>query len=126
MALATPRALAPLLDHTVLAPDAGAEVVARACDEAIEWGFAGVCVREEHLARVVQRLAGHAAIAPIAVADFPRGDAAPAARQEEVHRLARARWTGWCGSRRSPRATGAPCSTTSPRSSPPRGPPTSR
>ena len=90
MALATPRALAPLLDHTVLAPDAGAEVVARACDEAIEWGFAGVCVREEHLARVVQRLAGHTAIAPIAVADFPRGDAAPAARQEEVHRLAHA------------------------------------
>jgi deoxyribose-phosphate aldolase len=90
MALATPRALAPLLDHTVLAPDAAADVVARACDEAIEWSFAGVCVREEHLALVVQRLARHPTILPIVVADFPRGDGAPEARREEVHRLAHA------------------------------------
>lgn len=90
MALATPRALAPLLDHTVLAPDAAADLVARACDEAIQWSFAGVCVREEHLALVVKRLARHPMILPIAVADFPRGDAPPHARREDVYRLAHA------------------------------------
>jgi deoxyribose-phosphate aldolase len=84
----SPRALAPIIDHTVLAPDAAPEVVARACDDALEHQFAGVCVREEHLALVVRRLASHGPL-PIAVADFPRGDARPSARREEVRRLAR-------------------------------------
>jgi deoxyribose-phosphate aldolase len=87
MALASPRALAPLIDHTVLAPGAGEDLVARACDEALEHGFAGVCVREEHLALVVRRLAGPA-VAPVAVADFPRGAGRTAARVEELRRLA--------------------------------------
>jgi deoxyribose-phosphate aldolase len=87
MAVLSARALAPLLDHTVLAPGATAADVARACDEALEHGFAGVCVREEHLALVVRRLAGAAPL-PIAVADFPQGAAPPAARREEVRRLA--------------------------------------
>jgi deoxyribose-phosphate aldolase len=86
-ALRSPRELAPLLDHTVLRPGAKAEEVARACDEAVLHGFAGVCVREEHLALVVQRLAGRAPRA-IAVCDFPRGEASPAARAEEARRLA--------------------------------------
>jgi deoxyribose-phosphate aldolase len=88
MALASPRALAPLIDHTVLAPGATEELVARACDEALQHGFAGVCVREEHLAAVVRRLAGSTAVAPIAVADFPRGEASSARRAEELRRLA--------------------------------------
>jgi deoxyribose-phosphate aldolase len=88
VALASPRALAPLIDHTVLAPGASTDLVARACDEALQHGFAGVCVREEHLAAVVRRLAASGAVAPIAVADFPRGAGARAARREEVRRLA--------------------------------------
>ena len=43
-----PRQLAPLLDHTVLRVDASEGDVSRACDEAVEHGFAGVCVRERH------------------------------------------------------------------------------
>jgi deoxyribose-phosphate aldolase len=85
--LVTPRALAPLIDHTVLAPGAAADLVLRACDEALEHGFAGVCVREEHLAAVVRRLGGAGPL-PIAVADFPAGAAAAAPRREEVRRLA--------------------------------------
>lgn len=87
MALASARALAPLIDHTVLAPGAGGELVRRACDEALEHGFAGVCVRAEHLPLVVRRLEGARSV-PIAVADFPRGDGAPSVRREEVRRLA--------------------------------------
>ncbi|MFL5263014.1 MAG: deoxyribose-phosphate aldolase [Anaeromyxobacteraceae bacterium] len=87
MPLATPRDLAPLLDHTVLRPGAEAGEVLVACDEALEHGFAGVCVREEHLARVVARLAA-AGPRAIVVCDFPRGEGRPAARAEEARRLA--------------------------------------
>ena len=85
--LASPRELAPLIDHTVLRPDAGERDVARACDEALQHGFAGVCVREAHLALVVRRLAGRGPL-PIAVADFPGGTRPTAERAEEVRRLA--------------------------------------
>jgi deoxyribose-phosphate aldolase len=84
---ASPRELAPLIDHTVLRLDAVERDVLRACDEALQHGFAGVCVREAHLAAVVKRLAG-AAPFPVAVADFPRGAATTAERAEEARRLA--------------------------------------
>jgi deoxyribose-phosphate aldolase len=85
--IAIPRDLAPLLDHTVLRPEASEDDVARACDEALEHGFAGVCVREVHLALVVRRLGGHGPV-PIAVADFPCGTGPAAKRAEETRRLA--------------------------------------
>jgi deoxyribose-phosphate aldolase len=92
----TPRDLAPLLDHTVLKVDAVAADVDRACDEALEHGFAGVCVREAHLERVDRRLRAGAARpsyalarpVPIAVADFPAGLASTAERVAEALRLA--------------------------------------
>lgn len=84
--IAEPRQLAPLLDHTLLRVDASDEDASRACDEAIEHGFAGVCVRERHLALVARRLAGRGPL-PVAVADFPRGAGAAAARADEVRRL---------------------------------------
>lgn len=85
--LASPRELAPLIDHTVLRLDAVERDVLRACDEALQHGFAGVCVREAHLAAVVKRLAGAGPL-PVAVADFPRGAATTAERAEEARRLA--------------------------------------
>ena len=84
--ISEPRHLAPLIDHTVLRFEATSWDVSRACDEAVEHGFAGVCVREAHLALVVKRL-GRGPL-PIAVADFPAGTGSAAARAEEVRRLA--------------------------------------
>jgi deoxyribose-phosphate aldolase len=100
----SPRELAPLIDHTVLGVGAGAVEVERACDEALELGFAGVCVREAHLARVVRRLvagggvrsaaatpgeaSGPRAPLAIAVADFPAGLGSTAERVAEAARLA--------------------------------------
>lgn len=81
-----PRQLARLLDHTVLRVDASEGDVSRACDEAVEHGFAGVCVRERHLALVASRL-GRSGLLPIAVADFPRGAGSARSRAEEVRRL---------------------------------------
>jgi deoxyribose-phosphate aldolase len=79
--------LAPLIDHTVLRPEAAERDVAAACDEALQYGFAGVCVREAHLVDVVRRL-GEAGPCPIAVADFPAGTGTTATRAEEARRLA--------------------------------------
>ena len=84
---ASPRELARLIDHTVLRIDAAERDVARACDEALQHGFAGVCVREAYLSAVVRRLAGAGPL-PIAVADFPHGAATTAERAEETRRLA--------------------------------------
>lgn len=89
--LRSPRDLAPLIDHTVLRLDATPADVARACAEALEHGFAGVCVREAHLADVVERLRSRGPDAggpvAIAVADFPAGAASTEERVAGVRRL---------------------------------------
>ena len=78
-----PIDLAPLIDHTVLRPEATSDDVARACAEAREHGFAGVCVRLAHVARVARLLTGSRS-RPIAVVDFPLGAAPTAAKVEEA------------------------------------------
>ncbi len=84
-----PRELAPLIDHTLLRPGAGEREVERWCEEALRHGFAGVCVRPVHLPLAVRLLAG-SAVLPVAVADFPRGEGAPAGRLREVAEAAAA------------------------------------
>lgn len=82
-AIRSPRDLAPLLDHTVLAPDATPDDVGRACAEARAHGFAGVCVRADAVGEVRRALQGSGVLA-IAVVDFPRGEAATGARVAEA------------------------------------------
>jgi len=82
-----PADLAPLIDHTLLRLGAGPADVERACAEARRFGFAGVCVRGEHVARVARLLAG-SAVLPVAVVDFPGGAGSPRARAEEARRAA--------------------------------------
>jgi deoxyribose-phosphate aldolase len=88
-AIGSPRALAPLVDHTLLTPGASAEAIARLCDEARAHGFAAVCVRPEHVAGARRRLDG-ALVLVASVVDFPGGRADTAARVAEVEALARA------------------------------------
>ncbi|HWE23939.1 MAG TPA: deoxyribose-phosphate aldolase [Myxococcales bacterium] len=78
-----PLELAPLIDHTVLRPDATANDVERACTEAREYGFAGVCVRLQHVALVSRLLAGSASRA-ISVVAFPTGTGGTAAKLSET------------------------------------------
>jgi len=85
--VAAPRDLAPLLDHTLLRLEAGPGDVERVCAEARRFGFAGVCVRGEHVARVARLLAG-SSVRPVAVVDFPRGAGSTRARAEEARRAA--------------------------------------
>jgi len=78
-----PIDLAPLIDHTLLRPEATTAEVEQACEEARRYGFAGVCVRPAHVALVARLLAGCPARA-IAVVDFPRGSAQTAAKVDEA------------------------------------------
>lgn len=66
-----PAELAACLDHTLLRRDAKPEELRRVCDEALRFGFRGVCVHPEHLEPVVAHLAGKALA--ISVAGFPGG-----------------------------------------------------
>jgi deoxyribose-phosphate aldolase len=82
-ALRTPRDLAPLLDHTLLAPGATAEDVARTCAEARAHGFGAVCLRAEAVPDARRLLAG-SAVSIAAVVDFPRGEGTTVARASEA------------------------------------------
>ncbi|MEL7352902.1 MAG: deoxyribose-phosphate aldolase [Cyanobacteria bacterium P01_A01_bin.116] len=48
--------LAPLIDHTLLAPAAAEENIAYLCDVAERYSFAAVCVYPVHVAQAVERL----------------------------------------------------------------------
>jgi deoxyribose-phosphate aldolase len=48
--------IASLIDHTLLKPDATRDDIARLCDEAIQHGFAAVCVQPCHVRFVAERL----------------------------------------------------------------------
>ncbi len=78
-----PIDLAPLIDHTLLRPEATTADVEKACDEARRYGFAGVCVRLANVALAARLLDGCRA-RPIAVVDFPLGTAPTSAKVEEA------------------------------------------
>ena len=59
----TADTLARAIDHTVLAPDHTVDDVARACEEAVQYGFAAVSVAPYDVARAAQALRG----TPVAV-----------------------------------------------------------
>jgi deoxyribose-phosphate aldolase len=85
----TPRDLAPFLDHTLLAPGATAEDLARACAEARAHGFGAVCLYPAAVPAARAHLAG-SGVRVAAVVDFPRGEAATEARVREARAAASA------------------------------------
>ena len=66
------RALAAMIDHTLLRPDALGDEIDRLCDEARSFGFRTVCVQPVFVARAARNLAG-SAIGVTAVVAFPHG-----------------------------------------------------
>ncbi|MEX0653108.1 MAG: deoxyribose-phosphate aldolase [Phycisphaeraceae bacterium] len=71
-----PSAIAAAIDHTNLKPEATAADIDRLCDEALEYGFASVCVNGCYAAHVARRLAG-SGVRPCVVAGFPLGAMKP-------------------------------------------------
>ncbi len=66
--------LAPLIEHTALAPATTPAAIAQLCDEAIRLGLRGVCVNPVYVAAARRRLEG-AAVHPllVSVVGFPLG-----------------------------------------------------
>ena len=54
--ISSPSDLAPYIDHTILKPDTRREDARRFCHEAIEYGFASVCVNPWLVATVAEAL----------------------------------------------------------------------
>lgn len=71
----TPAAVARLIDHTLLRPDATREDIQALCREALELGFAAVCVNPAWVSSAAAILAG-SRVAVCSVVAFPLGSAA--------------------------------------------------
>lgn len=79
----TPGELAGMIDHTLLKPDATPVQVARLCAEALEFGFATVCVNPVHVPLCREQLKG-SRVLPCTVIGFPLGANTPAAKSYEA------------------------------------------
>ncbi|HET8540094.1 MAG TPA: deoxyribose-phosphate aldolase [Anaeromyxobacter sp.] len=88
-AVRTPRDLARFIDHTLLAPGATREDLARLCAEARAHGFFSVCVRPPALEEA-RALLGGTPVKAVAVVDFPRGEEGTGVRVIEALEAVRA------------------------------------
>jgi deoxyribose-phosphate aldolase len=79
------RALASIIDHTWLRPDAVADEIDRLCSEARAFGFRAVCVQPTFVARAAQNLAG-SGIGVASVVAFPHGAATTETKLFEARR----------------------------------------
>lgn len=86
------RQLAAIIDHTLLKPEATPEQIERLCREAVEHGFAAVCVNPVYVPLAAELLADADPVV-CTVIDFPLGAGAAAdkARQAEAALAAGAR-----------------------------------
>lgn len=64
--------IAKFIDHTILKPEATKDDVAKLCREAIEYGFAAVCINPTWVRYAAKRLRG-SPVAVATVAGFPLG-----------------------------------------------------
>ncbi len=66
------KELAKYIDHTILKPEAGKDDIARLCQEALQYGFASVCVNPVNVAQAKELLA-ESDIVVACVIGFPLG-----------------------------------------------------
>lgn len=81
--LSMPLDLAPLIDHTLLKPQAWAGEVDQLCDEAQAHGFASVCVNPLWVPRAARRLQG-SVVRVCTVVGFPLGATTRRSKAEEA------------------------------------------
>ncbi|MEO1592098.1 MAG: deoxyribose-phosphate aldolase [Cyanobacteria bacterium J06632_22] len=79
--------LAPLIDHTLLAPAATPTQVERWCAEADRYGFAAVCLAPTHVKQAVELLHGHSPQV-CTVIGFPLGATTAAVKLYEAQEAA--------------------------------------
>ncbi len=81
-------ALAPLIDHTILKPEAAPADIARICGEALEYGFATVCVNPVFVTQAARLLEG-SPTRVCTVAGFPLGASAASVKAFETEQAVR-------------------------------------
>jgi deoxyribose-phosphate aldolase len=81
--------VAPLIDHTILKPEATREELRQVAEEARQYGFATVCVNSANVRFVASILEGSSTKA-IAVVGFPTGAATTSAKAFETREAIRA------------------------------------
>ena len=82
------KAVARLIDHTILKPEASPQQIERLCQEALRYGFAAVCVQPCYVALAASRLRG----TPVKVASvigFPQGATLTAVKRFEAQEAVR-------------------------------------
>jgi deoxyribose-phosphate aldolase len=84
-----PADLARYIDHTLLRPDASAADIDRLCAEAVEHGFASVCINPTWVPRGVAALRG-TGIPVASVIGFPFGATMPEIKAHEARLVIRA------------------------------------
>ncbi|MEA4884136.1 MAG: deoxyribose-phosphate aldolase [Clostridia bacterium] len=75
--------LAAMIDHTLLKPDATESQVKKLCEEALEYGFASVCVNPTNVAQCAAMLRG-SRVKVCTVIGFPLGATTPTAKAVET------------------------------------------
>ena len=75
--------IAPKIDQTMLKPDATSDTIRRYCREALQYGFASVCVNSCQVPLVVSELAG-SEVKTCCVVGFPLGAMSSAAKAFEA------------------------------------------
>jgi deoxyribose-phosphate aldolase len=83
-----PAGLAQYIDHTVLKPDVPPENIDRLCDEAMEFGFAAVCINPAWVRRAARRVRG-SGVKVASVCGFPLGANVPEIKAMEARRAIR-------------------------------------
>jgi deoxyribose-phosphate aldolase len=79
--------IASYIDHTLLRVDATAEQIQSLCQEALEYGFASVCVPPFFVKKASQFLqAAESSVKVATVVGFPMGYSSTAAKIEEIKR----------------------------------------
>ena len=81
-------AITPLIDHTLLKPEATETQVRELCAEAVEFGFASVCVNPCYVPLVAELLAG-SPVRACTVIGFPLGANQSATKAREAERATR-------------------------------------
>lgn len=77
------KTLATRIEHTLLKPEATAADIVRLCDEAIQHGFAAVCVMPVYVSLAAQRLRGYP-VKVVTVIGFPLGAHSSAVKAVET------------------------------------------
>jgi deoxyribose-phosphate aldolase len=83
-----PLDLAKFIDHTLLRPDATANEIDTMCEEALEYGFASVCINPTWVKRSAEHLRG-SEVRVCTVIGFPLGATSPEIKAMEARRALR-------------------------------------